>query len=71
MSTLFTGDPLKFKDKATIFSNVNRQEKHPKAQKTVPRKVLKWQIKLLGVFFLLGTEAAYDSAWQLWQKNKL
>lgn len=68
---LFTGDPLKFKDWQLSFETLIDMKNIPKNEKLYYlRKYLGGAAKkAVEGFFLLGTEAAYDSAWQLLQKR--
>jgi len=69
--SLFTGDPLKFKDWQLSFDALINRKNIPKNEK------LYYLRKYLGAaakkavegFVLLGTESAYDSAWQLLEKR--
>ncbi len=68
---LFTGDPLKFKDWRLSFETLIDRKNIPKNEKLYYlRKYLAGAAKkTVEGFFLLGTEAAYDSAWQLLEKR--
>ncbi|KAL7872267.1 hypothetical protein SRHO_G00072500 [Serrasalmus rhombeus] len=68
---LFTGDPLKFKDWQLSFETLVDRKNIPKNEKLYYlRKYLGGTAKkAVEGFFLLGTEAAYDSAWQLLEKR--
>ncbi|KAJ8375844.1 hypothetical protein SKAU_G00064240 [Synaphobranchus kaupii] len=69
--TLFTGDPLRFKDWRLSFETLIDRKNIPKNEKLYYlRKYLGGAAeKAVEGFFLLGTEAAYDSAWQLLEKR--
>lgn len=68
---IFTGDPLKFKDWRLSFETLIDRKNIPKNEKLYYlRKYLGGAArKAVEGFFLLGTEAAYDSAWQLLEKR--
>lgn len=68
---LFTGDPLKFKDWRLSFDTLIDRKNIPKNEKLYYlRKYLGGAAKkAVEGFFLLGTEAAYDSAWQVLEKR--
>lgn len=68
---LFTGDPLKFKDWRLSFDTLIDRKNIPKNEKLYYlRKYLGGAAKkAVEGFFLLGTETAYDSAWQLLEKR--
>ncbi|XP_076869830.1 uncharacterized protein LOC143521148 [Brachyhypopomus gauderio] len=68
---LFTGDPLKFKDWQLSFETLIDRKNIPKNEKLYYlRKYLGGVAKkAVEGFFLLGSEAAYDSAWQLLEKR--
>lgn len=68
---LFTGDPLKFKDWQLSFETLIDRKNIPKNEKLCYlRKYLGGTArKAVEGFFLLGTKAAYDSAWQLLEKR--
>nr|XP_021322660.1 uncharacterized protein LOC108179640 [Danio rerio] len=68
---LFTGDPLKFKDWRLSFETLIDRKNIPKNEKLYYlRKYLGGAAKkTVEGFFLLGTEEAYDSAWQLLEKR--
>ncbi|KAL0189882.1 hypothetical protein M9458_016981, partial [Cirrhinus mrigala] len=70
-TALFTGDPLKFKDWRLSFETLIDRKNILKNEKLYYlRKYLGGAVKkTVEGFFLLGTEAAYDSAWQLLEKR--
>ena len=68
---VFTGDPLKFKDWHLSFETLIDRKNIPKKEKRYYlRKCLRGAaMKAVEGFCLLGTGAAYDSAWQLLEKR--
>ncbi|XP_062248605.1 uncharacterized protein LOC133957162 [Platichthys flesus] len=68
---LFIGDPLKYKDWKLSFETLINRKNIPKNEKLYYlRKYLGGAAKkAVEGFFLLGTEVAYDSAWQLLDKR--
>ncbi|KAK0146795.1 hypothetical protein N1851_013915 [Merluccius polli] len=68
---VFTGDPLKFNDWRLSFVTLIDRKNIPKNEKLYYlRQYLGGTAKkAVEGFFLLGTEAAYDSAWQLLEKR--
>lgn len=69
--TLFTGDPLKFNDWRLSFKTLIDRKGIPKNEKLyyLRRYLGGAARKAAEGFFLLGTEEAYDSAWQLLEKR--
>lgn len=68
---VFTGDPLKFEDWRLSFETLIDRKNIPKNEKLYYlRKYLGGAAKKAAEgFFLLGTEEAYDSAWQLLERR--
>ncbi|KAM7380993.1 hypothetical protein PAMP_004254 [Pampus punctatissimus] len=68
---VFTGDPLKFNDWRLSFVTLIDRKNIPKNEKLYYlRQYLGGAAKkAVEGFFILGTEAAYDSAWQLLEKR--
>ncbi|KAL4009472.1 hypothetical protein ACER0C_003324 [Sarotherodon galilaeus] len=68
---VLTGDPLKFKDWQLSFETLIERKNIPKNEKLYYlRKYLGGTAKkAVEGFLLLGTEAAYDSAWKLLEKR--
>ncbi|XP_049331632.1 uncharacterized protein LOC125799291 [Astyanax mexicanus] len=68
---LFFGDPLKFKDWQLSFETLIDRKNIPKNEKLyyLRKYVGGAAKKAVEGFFLLGTEAAYNSAWQLLEKR--
>lgn len=68
---MFTGDPLKFKDWQLSFETLIERKNIPKKERLYYlRKYLGGSAKkAVEGFLLVGTDEAYDSAWQLLEKR--